>query len=250
MPRPGRVPAPALTSPRKEAHRIVVMNQRSLLPAPPLCREAATNSGSFSAGASAWRSHRPAAGGWAPLSSSSDSSSAAREKLTRCCLASRRGLGNSWRLRTGRPSWHHLPVGGRLSGLGGRTLEAAGAAGCRLQAAGNALLTPPFTRDAANRKLTWLPRRPDVAEPTRARGLAPRGGASWSCSLGPHEALGRTGGSAVRKYRPRVLCQAFASASPASRGQREPEGLAFKQLSKIPRAFEICPLLICDLSVT
>lgn len=103
MPRPGRIPAPALTSPRKEAHRIVVMNQRSLLPAPPLRREAATNSGSFCAGASAWRSRRPAAGGSAPVSSSSDSSSAARENLSSCCLASQRGLGNSSRLRT-RPS--------------------------------------------------------------------------------------------------------------------------------------------------
>ena len=91
----GRVSAPALTSPRKAAHRRTVMNQRSMLPARPLRREPTTASGSFSAGASAWRSRCPAAGAPAPQGSSSSSIVAAPEQRSRYHLASQRSLGNS-----------------------------------------------------------------------------------------------------------------------------------------------------------
>lgn len=69
------------------------MNQRSTLPAPPLRRGAATVSSALSPGASAWRSRCPAAGGPAPRSSTSNSSSAAREQRARCRPASQRCLG-------------------------------------------------------------------------------------------------------------------------------------------------------------
>lgn len=91
----GRVPAPALTSPKKAAHRRTVMNQRSMLSARPLLREPTTASGSFSAGASAWRSRCPAAGAPAPQGSSSSSIVAAPEQRSRYPSASQRSLGNS-----------------------------------------------------------------------------------------------------------------------------------------------------------
>ena len=91
----GRVPAPALTSPKKAAHRRTVMNQRSMLSARPLLREPTTASGSFSAGASAWRSLCPAAGAPAPQGSSSSSIVAAPEQRSRYPSASQRSLGNS-----------------------------------------------------------------------------------------------------------------------------------------------------------
>lgn len=94
-PRPGRVPAPALTSPRKAAHRRTVMNQRSMLPARLLRREPATASGSFSAGASAGKSRCPAAWAPAPQGSSSSSSLEAREQRSCCRPASQRSLENS-----------------------------------------------------------------------------------------------------------------------------------------------------------
>ena len=82
--RPAHAPAlegssPALTSPRRAAHRITVMNQRSRLPPPPLRREPATASGSFSARTSSWRSRFPAAGDPVPRCSKSNSSVAARK---------------------------------------------------------------------------------------------------------------------------------------------------------------------------
>ena len=81
------------------------MNQRCRLPAPPLRREPAAASGSFSAGALAWRSRCPAAGAPALWNSSSNSSSAARE--TRSCSRS----ASQPSLRTSEPSPGPAPPG-------------------------------------------------------------------------------------------------------------------------------------------
>lgn len=126
-PPPGRIPAPALTSPRKAAHRITVMNQRSMLPAWRLRREPATTTASFSAAASAPRSRCPAAGAPAPRSSSSNSSSAAQEKRSCCRPASQRSLGH-WEPSPGSaPAGPAVPAGATSpgtapwSGRGSRT---------------------------------------------------------------------------------------------------------------------------------
>lgn len=135
-PRPRRVSAPALTSPWKAAHRMTVMNQRSILPDPQLRREPTTASGSFSVGASAWRSRCPTTGAPAPRCSISNASSAAEEKRSCCRPASQRDLVN-YELSPG-PASPDLAVPASATSPGaapseGRAVELrnkAGNAGC------------------------------------------------------------------------------------------------------------------------
>lgn len=144
------------------------MNQRSVLPAPPLRREAAPASSSSSPGASAWRSRCPAAGGPAPRSSTSNSSSAAREQRSCSCPAPQRGLGDASGLQIppsplAPPPWGRRPVRAAKSNFGTRRwLRAAHAPllharHLRGSRGGN---VPSFPGCAANRLLTSLPRRP------------------------------------------------------------------------------------------